>query len=101
MSATTPRSPRILQDEPDSANSSTGSTTAASSFAITSTELTPSVVKSEGRALMKRLDQSMDDVEAAEELYSLCLFGTHHHQPFFQQKILLTEQNNSLNNSKA
>lgn len=35
----------------------------------------PSVVKSEGRALLKQLDAITSDTEPAEELYSLSLFS--------------------------
>jgi hypothetical protein len=35
---------------------------------------TPSVVKNETRTLIKKLDATIDDLKAAEELYALCLF---------------------------
>lgn len=38
-------------------------------------ESTPSVVKSEGMNLMKKIESALDDVESAEELYTLSLFG--------------------------
>ena len=60
----------------------TGNTSTASNFSVSSTEITPSALKSEGRALLKKLDQNLDDVLAAEELYSLCLFCTY--LPTFQ-----------------
>ncbi len=53
---------------------STPSKSNNSSFVISSTEQTPSVVKSECRNLLKKLDTNSDDVEAAEDLYILSLF---------------------------
>lgn len=53
---------------------STPSKSNNTSFVISSTEQTPSVVKSECRNLLKKLDTNSDDVEAAEDLYTLSLF---------------------------
>lgn len=38
-------------------------------------EQTPTVVKTEARTLLKKLDSTVDDLKAAEDLHTLCLFG--------------------------